>query len=306
MSANLAVRQDIAGPLEWNAEQRKIIRDQFANGANDNEFAALMETARVRNLDPFKKQIYFVKRWDSVRRCEVWATQVSIDGLRGIAERTGRYDGQDEPEWLYDDKGKVRGCKVRVYRKDHSRPSVGVAFFAEYVQTTKEGKPTKFWTQMPHVMIAKCAEANGFRKGFPEETSGLYIPEEMGQAENGRVDVDAHVVSEPSKASWEGMVPDAPPARPTPAPASGPREAPVRTRLDDACEAAQIYIEGALNLPQLDDAAAKVKALSLAPDDPRKKTLGAAYTARRKVLTAPVEAPPAEAGDAHEGSDDGR
>lgn len=307
MTQAMAARSE--NDVEWNDEQRKIIRDQFANGANDSEFAALMETARVRGLDPFKKQIYFVKRWDSQRRCEVWATQVSIDGLRGIAERTGRYDGQDEPEWIYDEKGQLRGCKVRVHRKDHSRPSVGVAFFAEYVQTTKEGKPTQFWLRMPHVMIAKCAEANAFRKGFPEETSGLYIPEEMGQAENGRVEVDARVLPDmPSSTSWEGMTPDVPAARPTPAPASGPREAPARTRLDDACEAQLVYIENAIDLVALDGAAAAVKALSL-PAGEWKTKLGAAYVARRKVLSAAPAAPaapPADAGDAYEGPSDGR
>ena len=205
----LAVTNGTAlGRVEWSAEQRKIIRDSFANGASDIEFSALLETARVRGLDPFKKQVFFVKRWDSQRRCEVWAVQISIDGLRGLAERTGKYDGQDEPEFVYDAEKRLTACKVRVYRKDHGRPSVGVAFFAEYAQTTKEGKLTKFWSQMPHVMIAKCAEALAIRKAFPEDTSGVYTEEELDHADNGRVTFDGEIVTSPAPPPESGEVVD--------------------------------------------------------------------------------------------------
>jgi hypothetical protein len=106
--------------------------------------------------------------------------------LRAIAERTGKYDGQDEPEYERDKDGLIIACKVRVYRKDWSRPAVGVAYWSEYVQTKKDGSPTKFWADMPHVMIAKCAEAIAMRKAFPEDMGGLYVDEEMQQSDNGR------------------------------------------------------------------------------------------------------------------------
>jgi phage recombination protein Bet len=173
----------IAARLEFSDDQRLMIRDMYAKGATDQEFSVLLEIASVRRLNPLLKQIHFVKRWDGKLKREVWAAQVSIDGLRAIAERTGRYDGQDEPEYIYEN-NKLVCAKVKVYRKDWGRPAVGVAHWNEFVQTTKEGGPTRFWQQMPHVMLAKCAEAAGHRKAFPEDTSGLYIPEEMGQAEN--------------------------------------------------------------------------------------------------------------------------
>lgn len=168
--------------LEFNAEQRQMIRDAFANGATDQEFAVLMEVARARRLNPLTKQIHFVKRWDSEKNRWIWSAQISIDGLRAVAERTGVYDGQDEPEFIYDEHKKLTCAKVRIWRKGIARPFVGVAHFSEYVQLRqKDRQPTSFWANKPHVMLAKCAEALGIRKGFPEDTSGLYVPEEMGQ-----------------------------------------------------------------------------------------------------------------------------
>jgi hypothetical protein len=108
---------------------------------------------------------------------------VGIDGFRAIAERTGVYDGQDEPAFEYDAKGQLRLCKVAVYRKDVSRPFVGIAHFGEYAQRKKDGALTRIWAEKPHVMLAKCAEALAFRKGFPEDTSGLYTAEEMPHEE---------------------------------------------------------------------------------------------------------------------------
>ena len=179
----------------WSNEQRQLIRNTFANGASDSEFAALLAVAEARDLNPFTKQVFFVKRWDSQKRCETWAVQVSIDGLRAIAERTGLYAGQDEPEYLHDDNGAIVLCKVRVYRKDWGdRACVGVAYWSEYVQTTKEGRPNAMWSKFAHVMIAKCAEALALRKAFPEVASGLYTPDEI---DNGRTTpVNVEVVTE--------------------------------------------------------------------------------------------------------------
>ncbi len=83
-----------------------------------------------------------MKRWDSDKQREVWSAQVGIDGFRAIAERTGVYDGQDEPDFEYDKSGKLLKCRVKVYRKDVPRPFVGVAHFSEYAQFKKDGSLT--------------------------------------------------------------------------------------------------------------------------------------------------------------------
>lgn len=174
--------------FDFTATQRQLIRDTFANGASDAEFEVLLEVARARRLNPLLRQIHFVQRWDSEKHRMVWSTQVSIDGLRAIAERTGLYQGQDEPEFVDNPDGTIKLCKVRVWRRDWPRPAVGVAYWNEYVQTirdkqTGKSRPTAMWARMPHVMLAKCSEALALRKAFPEDMAGLYTVDEMAQAQ---------------------------------------------------------------------------------------------------------------------------
>lgn len=182
MTTELAVRQSTLAPtFSPTPEQYKMIRDTFASGCTEGEFRVLMEVAKARNLNPLLRQVWFVKRWDSQKKCEVWAVQVSIDGLRSIADRTGKYDGQDEPEFV-EDGGKIKFCRVKVYRKDVPRPFVATAHFDEYAGKTRDGSLTQMWSGKPHIMIAKCAEALALRKAFPEDSAGLYVAEEMPES----------------------------------------------------------------------------------------------------------------------------
>jgi phage recombination protein Bet len=197
-NAIAASSAELAQGTTFTARQVDLIREQIADGATDDELMLFLHVASSRGLDPFRKHIYAVSRYDSKKKRNVMAHQVSIDGLRLIAQRSGRYEGQTPPQWCGPD-GKwtdvwlapepPAAAKVGVYIKGTREPLVAIALYRTFVQTYKPQSggnpvPTKFWADMPEHMLAKCAEAQALRKAFPEEAGGLYTSEEMGQANN--------------------------------------------------------------------------------------------------------------------------
>ena len=156
------------------ADQIELIKRTICRDATNDELALFVATANRIGLDPFARQIF------SVKRGGVMSIQVSIDGFRLVADRTGNYAPGRPTEYEHDPQGKLMSATAYV-----KKLAAGVwhevgetSHLSEYA-----GGSNPLWKSMPRVMLAKTAEARALRRAFPAELSGVYSVEELAQAE---------------------------------------------------------------------------------------------------------------------------
>jgi phage recombination protein Bet len=178
-------------------EQREILRKSPLCAKLTSDWCDyFFEVVERTKLDPFTGQI----RPDVRKAKEEDGTKVptliiitTLQGLRSIGDRSGHLDGESAPEWsdangewkdvwLYSDPPVA--ARASVYRKDRPRPQTAVVRWDAFVQLIydKQGNlvPGPFWKKMGSHMLAKCALAAAYRGAFPNQCSGLYISEEIG------------------------------------------------------------------------------------------------------------------------------
>jgi phage recombination protein Bet len=150
---------------------------RFPSDATTREIAFGLEVAQRIGLDPWLGQVKFL-RFEPADKIHAF---VGIDGMRTLAERSGKYDGREiEVELVKGPDGTENPVTAlcRVYRKDWSRPLVEEVRFTEAVRRRQDGQPTRPWTEMPITMLRKAAEERALRAAFPVQLSGVYGEEE--------------------------------------------------------------------------------------------------------------------------------
>lgn len=155
-------------------QQIELVKNTVAKGATDDELKLFLYVCARSGLDPFTKQVHLIPRGGSK------TIQVGIDGLRSIAERSENYAGNDDP--VFDDESNPQKATVTIYKIVQGQ-KVGFTASARWKQYFPGDKLGFMWKKMPHLMLGKCAEALALRKAFPAVMTGIYIHEELHQAD---------------------------------------------------------------------------------------------------------------------------
>ncbi len=157
-------------------EQVELVRSTIARDATSAEMRLFLYDCQRQGVHPLDKLIHFTKRGGR------YVPITSIDFMRRQAGSTGAYAGADDGVFTGEPGKAGFSCKVVVYRLvqgvrcDWS----ATARWEEYYPGDAQGQ---MWRKMPHVMLAKVAEALALRKAFADVLHGLYTREEMDQAQ---------------------------------------------------------------------------------------------------------------------------
>jgi len=152
----------------------ELIKRTVARDATDEELHLFLYDCKRRGVHPLDKKLHFTKvggRYTPI---------TSIDFLLSQAAATGAYAGSDDTVFVEED-GRPHSATTTVYRivQGHRCAFTATARFEEYLP--RAGAP--MWMKMPYAMLGKCSLALALRRGFPQETAGLYTADEMQQAE---------------------------------------------------------------------------------------------------------------------------
>ena len=168
--------------FEFSNSQIATLRNTVAKGANQDELYMFLHLCKTYGLDPFAKEIWFIKYKDQT------SIITSRDGYLKIANRNPHFKGLDSDVVYSGDKfiktkdgvqhaysttnrGNPVGAYALVFRDDRDIPVYAFAPFSDYVQQSNT------WRKYPHAMILKVAEAMALKRAF--SISGLVTQEEI-------------------------------------------------------------------------------------------------------------------------------
>jgi len=220
-------------------EDLVLRREIEMKAANDYEEKLSKDEVSMCILTMERKRVsFFADHLYPNRRLGKLVWTLTADGRRSIAHQNG-LAGIKAPVFVVSPDGVLLACRVTVFRKLHynNGKSVhlceyhGEARWDEFVQRKRNGEINSQWKQRPYNQLAKCAEMQALRRGFPEG-------EFADDAEVEEVDdIPLNEEPEPSVTPLPKPGPDANPepeakSEPEPEPAPEPESAPVGVTID--------------------------------------------------------------------------
>lgn len=172
--------------------------------ASDEELVLLINLCKQNNMNPFTKEVYFVKYGAQPAQIVV-----SRDFYRKRAMVNPNFSGIEVGVIVQNEDGSIKnlegafktknqelvGAWAKVYMKNFEIPVYVAVAYDEYVQL-KDGRPNKMWNAKPCTMLTKVAESQALRMAFPDEFSGTYGEEEYPEQKQPR---EVNGVEEPTQ-----------------------------------------------------------------------------------------------------------
>lgn len=174
----------------------QTVKNYLVSGDADNvtnqEIVMFINLCKYQGLNPFLREAYLIKYGSQpativtgksafekrAARCEKYkgfdaGIIVYREGM-GFVERTGTVMMSDET---------LVGGWAEIYVDGYKKPIKTTVSFDEYAGRKKDGSLNSQWASKPATMIRKVAKVQALREAFPENFEGMYVAEEMGEAE---------------------------------------------------------------------------------------------------------------------------
>lgn len=185
----IAFTDDVGANITVTADD---VRNLICPDADQKEVSLFLQLCKSQRLNPFVKDAYLVKYGSNpaqmITNYQVFNRRACRnDNYAGIENgvvvlRNGEIVHKDGSA-VYKAAGEtLLGGWAKVYFKDNRKPAYAEVALDDY----STGKSN--WSKMPGVMIEKCAKAAAWRLAFPDDFQGMYVSEEMQQAQPQQVE----------------------------------------------------------------------------------------------------------------------
>lgn len=181
---SIAFTDDVGANITVTADD---VRNLICQNADQKEVSLFLQLCKSQRLNPFVKDAYLVKYGSNpaqmITNYQVFNRRAcrneNYAGIENgvVVLRNGEIVHKDGSA-VYKAAGEtLLGGWAKVYFKDNRKPAYAEVALDDY----STGKSN--WSKMPGVMIEKCAKAAAWRLAFPDDFQGMYVSEEMQQAQ---------------------------------------------------------------------------------------------------------------------------